>query len=330
MSHIHVTEPGTGLRWKENRLVAERGEQVVASWPLNLIDAVFVHDKVFITGPACAALLDAGKPMVFLTRGGKLRGRLVPTIGNNDELRVAQYRTALDPARALEMSKALVAAKIANAAYLLDQSDDNFRDISLAGQKERLGQAEENAGRAESAETLLGIEGAAAAAYFEGLSQCFRGDLKFAGRARRPPPDPVNSLLSYGYSLTVTRLAALLEGISLDPFIGFYHMPDYGRPSLALDLLEEFRTPVTDRLVLALCNLRVFGPDDFEPGEEGGVYLKQEPRRKFLRKFEEHLGRTVDDPIDGEKTSLRGMFLRQAERMARAIREGTPYRPYRL
>jgi CRISPR-associated protein Cas1 len=330
MSHIHLTEPGTGLRWKENRLVAERGEQVVGSWPLNLIDSVFVHDKVFITGPACAALLDAGKPMVFLTRGGKLRGRLVPTVGNNEELRIAQYRLALDPARALEMSKALVAAKVANAAYLLDQSDDNFRDISLADHKTRLRDAEGSAAAAETTESLLGIEGAASAAYFDGLSQCFRGDLKFNGRARRPPPDPVNSLLSYGYSLTVSRLAALLEGISLDPFIGFYHMPDYGRPSLALDILEEFRTPVTDRLVLGLCNLRVFGPDDFEPGEEGGVYLKQEPRRKFLRRYEEHLSRAVTDPADGEKTTLRGMFLRQAERMARAIREGTAYRPYRL
>lgn len=330
MSHIHITEPGTGLHWRENRLVAERGEQEVGSWPLNLIDSVFVHDKVFITGAACAALLDAGKPVAFLDRGGALRGRLVPTIGNNDELRLAQYRASLDPGRALELSRQFVVAKAANAAYLLDQSDDNYTDISLAGEKQELVGILAKAATADSRESLLGLEGAAAAAYFGGLAKCFRGDLKFSGRARRPPPDPVNSLLSYGYSLTVSRLAGLLEGLSLDPFIGFYHMPEYGRPSLALDLLEEFRTPVTDRLVLALCNLRVFGPDDFEPGEEGGVYLKQEPRKKFLKKYEEHLSRQVTDPADGEKTTLRAMFLRQAERLARAIKEGSTYRPYRL
>jgi CRISPR-associated protein Cas1 len=330
MTYIHLTEPGTGLHWKENQLVAMREEQKLGGWPLNLIDGVFVHDKVFITGPAAAALLDNEKPVAFLTRSGNLRGRLVPTVGNNSELRLAQYRAVIDPVRALEFCREMISAKISNGNYLLSQSDDNSAEISLAETREKLKGQSQDALQAQSPEQLLGIEGSAAALYFKGFGQCFKAGLAFEGRNKRPPTDPVNSLLSYGYSLTAGRLSAFLEGISLDPYLGLYHGIDYGRPSLALDLLEEFRAPVVDRLTLALANLRVLSADDFETVEEGGVYLKQEPRKKYLRKYEEHLSRTVTDPIDGDKTTLRGMMLRQAERLARALKEGGRYQPYRL
>lgn len=330
MTYIHITRPGAKLSWDSNRLVAKREEEELGSWPLNLIDGVFVHDRAIITSPAVAALLDGNKPVAFLTRGGKLRGRLVPTVGNNSELRLAQYRAATDPGRALEFSREMVRAKILNGLYLLAQSDDNAADLSLSEQRNWLKEQAAEAQTAQSAEQLLGLEGSAAAVYFKAYGQCFRAGLTLAGRSRRPPTDPVNSLLSYGYSLTAASLVSFLEGISLDPYLGFYHGIDYGRPSLALDLLEEFRGPVVDRLTLALANLRVFSADDFEAGEDGGVYLKQEPRKKYLRKYEEQLLRSVTDPIDGEKTTLRGMMLRQAQRIARALKEGGPYRPYCL
>ena len=150
----------------------------------------------------------------------------------------------------------------------------------------------------------------------------------FTGRNRRPPRDPVNALLSFGYVLAGTEIQSLLDGLGFDPFFGFFHQIEYGRPSLALDLLEEFRAPLIDRFTLRLLNLGLLREADFGSDPESGVRLKKESLARFFELYQREL--TTPIKVDGEELSYRHLFRRQAERLGRALTEGLPYEPFRL
>jgi CRISPR-associated protein Cas1 len=166
--------------------------------------------------------------------------------------------------------------------------------------------------------------------------QALRGELaaSFEKRARRPPPDPVNSLLGLGYTLLTEAMMTALEVAGLDPYIGFFHADKYGRPALALDLIEEFRAPVVDSLVLTLVNKRMVGPEDFEEGKEGtegetGVYLNQQGRRVFFREFADRLESETLHPLAGRRLSYRKIFEVQARQAAKVISgEAEAYRAF--
>src|SRR5262249_50396885 len=182
---------------------------------------------------------------------------------------------------------------------------------------------------AESLETLRGLEGAAARNYFAGFALACRTELQFEGRRRRPPTDPVNALLSFGYTLVGAELTNLLDAMGYDPYIGFYHQLDYGRPSLALDLLEEFRVPAVDRLVLNLVNLRTLQASDFSADEEsGGLRLDRKALGKFFRAYESHLNKEFTDTTTNTALTLRKAFRRQAERLAAHVTKGELYAPF--
>jgi CRISPR-associated protein Cas1 len=153
-------------------------------------------------------------------------------------------------------------------------------------------------------------------------------EIGFDGRNRRPPRDPLNALLSFGYVLAGNEIQALLDGMGFDPYLGFYHQIDYGRPSLALDLLEEFRAPLVDRLCTRLLNLRVFQKEDFAGTPEKGVILKKESLKRFFPLWEQEL--TAPLELGEETASFRQLFRRQAERLARTLTDGEPYQAFRL
>jgi CRISP-associated protein Cas1 len=147
-------------------------------------------------------------------------------------------------------------------------------------------------------------------------------------RSRRPPGDPFNALLSFGYVLVGNELQALLDGMGFDPYLGFFHAVDYGRPSLALDLVEEFRTAIVDRCAVSLLNRRVLAAADFAGDPGRGVFLSGAGKKRFFIAWEEELARAF--AADGEETSFRRLFRRQAERLARAVVDGGGYRAFRL
>jgi CRISP-associated protein Cas1 len=183
-------------------------------------------------------------------------------------------------------------------------------------------------GEAASLAELRGIEGSIAAHYFRLLPAIFPADFSFDGRSRRPPRDPVNALLSFGYVLVGNEIQALLDAIGFDPYLGFFHALDYGRPSLALDLLEEFRAALVDRTSATLLNLGILKPEDFTKTAEGGVLLGRDGMRRYFPVYEKDL--TIPLSIDGQQLSFRQLFRRQAERLARSLTEGEPYRSFRL
>lgn len=178
-----------------------------------------------------------------------------------------------------------------------------------------------------SLETLRGIEGTAAARHFGALAGMVPSAFAFDGRNRRPPRDPVNALLSFGYVLVGNELQALLDAMGFDPYLGFYHQLDYGRPSLALDLLEEFRAALVDRFSLNLLNLGILKPQDFVETPEKGVVLGRDALKTWFAHYEKELTATVS--VDGESLTWRQIFRRQAERLARTLLEDEPYQAFR-
>jgi CRISPR-associated protein Cas1 len=158
-----------------------------------------------------------------------------------------------------------------------------------------------------------------------------RHSFQFDRRQRRPAPDPVNALLSLGYTMLYNEISSLLDGIGFDPYLGFFHQPHYGHATLASDLMEEFRSPLTDRFTLSLINNRVLQEEDFflhEPSKS--VYLKDEARKRYFFEYESFVTRPMKASDETSETHFRRLFKQQAERLNRALTKEEPYKPYRF
>ena len=229
----------------------------------------------------------------------------------NVELRIGQYATAADTQAALPLARSFVVGKIKNCRTLLRRhfNDDPRRLLpSLAEHVHKAEAAGEMA-------TLLGVEGMAAKLYFPGLASLFKTDeaFQFENRNRRPPRDPVNALLSFVYALLVKELTVALVSVGFDPMLGFYHQPRYGRPSLALDLAEEFRPLIGDSVVLTLINNQEVSPKDFIR-RAGGIALTPAGRKAVIAGFERRMDTLVTHPIFKYRISYRRILEVQADR----------------
>jgi CRISP-associated protein Cas1 len=325
---LYVTEQNAIIRKTGDRLVVEKDGAVLMEIPCLKLDTVLLFGNVQFTTQAAVEMLDHGIEMALLTRSGRLRGQLTPPKAKNVLLRMAQYELARSEAFPLRFAREVAAAKIANAAAVLRRHRRNHPDRLDPAEIAPLDADARTASRAAGLDSLRGTEGAAAARYFGLLRRLVPGEWGFEGRRRRPPPDPFNALLSFGYVLVGNEIQALLDAMGYDPYVGFYHQIDYGRPSLALDLLEEFRAPLVDRFSLKLVDLRVLEVDDFtgEPGR--GVFLQREAQKRFFAAYEKEL--TAPISVGSEQLSFRQLFRRQAEALARALKGEEPYRAFRL
>lgn len=278
---------------------------------------VSVFGNVQITTQALAALLDRDIPVMFFSSGGWLRGRTVGHGTKNVELRLAQYRAADDPDLAAELARTFVAAKIRNQRTLLRRNAPGI-DVVLLGELEILARKAE---AATSVESLLGLEGTAARAYFgafTGMLKSAAADFDLAGRNRRPPKDPVNALLSLAYSLLTKDMVAACLAVGFDPLLGYLHRPRYGRPALALDLMEEMRPLVADSCVINVLNTGVITTDDFER-TPAGCALTKAARKRFIEAYERRVDQLVTHPIFGYRISYRRVFEVQARLLARRL-----------
>ncbi len=239
-----------------------------------------------------------------------------------------QYELVNSEVFCLDFAKILVRGKIRNATAVLKRFRANHPEALPISNVEAVEKALDQIGECNSLDILRGLEGSAAAAYFHAFAATVPASLGFEGRQRRPPRDPVNSLLSFGYVLVGNELQSLLDGIGFDPYIGFYHRLDYGRPSLALDLLEEFRAALVDRLTTSLLNLGILTAKDFSQTPEGGLYLDRDGKRRYFTEYE----KLLNEPFESEGSTLtfRTVFRRQAERLAAYLTRGEPYESFTL
>ena len=327
MSILYLTEQGAVIRKTGDRLVVEKEGKQLLEIECRVLEAVCVFGNVQFTTQALAEMLDHGIEFSLLTRSGRLRGQLTPPKAKNVLLRMEQYRKYEDQAFRLRQARSIVRAKLKNAGSVLRSYQQNHPELELDRSIEELERTGIGAGECQAIESLLGIEGTGARIYFSNLEKLLQGDWVFPGRKAHPSTDPVNALLSFGYVLVGNEISSLLDAIGFDPMIGFFHKLDYGRPSLALDLLEEFRHPFVDRLVLRLFNLRILQPEHFVTVENGAVYLNREGKKLFFPQYEKMMTQK-NVVISNGKTSFRELFRRQAQRMARCLQEDEEYQPY--
>ena len=260
-------------------------------------------------------------PVLHLSYGGWLTAVTTPPPHKNIELRRRQFAAANDPAVCLQLARAFVSGKIRNQRTLLRRNARELPENLLY----RLAFWRKRAERETSLESLLGVEGTAARDYFSNFALMFKtsgGDgppaFDFTARNRRPPRDPVNALLSFLYSMLTKEMLVALVGVGFDPYQGFYHQPRYGRPALALDLMEEFRPLVADSVVIGLINNGEVRPSDFVT-RAGAVALTEGGRRRVLEAFERRLDTLVTHPRFGYQISYRRVFEVQARLLARFL-----------
>lgn len=244
---------------------------------------------------------------------------------------MTQYERYKDKDFVLRISKAIVTGKLKNSLQVLRRFSYNHPEVKLDNEAKGLERLLIEIQSKSSIPELMGIEGSGAKIYFAGFSKMMRGEFGFKGRKKRPAPDPVNALLSFGYTLLFNEISSFLDGIGFDPYIGFFHRVDYGRPSLAADLIEEFRAPTIDRLTLRLVNNHIFTLEDFSPHpKSGSIYLKREKMRRYLEEYEMYISYEFDHPEKGEKSNLRKCFREQAYKLAQTIMEKKDYLPFYL
>ena len=341
MTTVHVTKPYCTLKKEGDVLVIHIPEQdgqprQKIEVPLIKVTRVVIWGDSALTPAALAALLEQKAEIAWLDGLGRFRGRLVPAEGKNSLLRLNQFRAHENPTARLRLARAFVRGKLLNARTLLMRAARKSADEAVRQAADRLREVVAQVDQLPHSDTppqdpsrpqagtvwgqLQGLEGAGTAIYFDVFGRLLRADggLRFDQRNRRPPRDPVNALLSYAYTLLMHSCAGALQACGLDPYIGFLHGSQYGKPSLALDLMEEFRAPIADSVVLTLVNNRVLTSEDFIE-EFGAVRLKDASRRRFLEKFEERMETEIHHPIFEYRVTYRRCLELQARLLARAI-----------
>ena len=256
-----------------------------------------------------------------------------PTSGNV-LLRLAQHQTYQDPDRSASIARNIVAAKVQNARLLLmreaRQTKDPRAEEALRDAAQAMAGTIEALPKTDDMDAVRGSEGYAASAYFSVFNRLIRihdDDFAFDGRNRRPPQDPVNALLSFLYSLVRVECQAACEGVGLDPQIGFLHAIRPGRPSLALDLMEELRAPVADRLALTLINRRQLTPKHFSKATGGGISLTDEGRNTVLSAYQKRKAEEITHPVTQSKTPIGLIPHLQARLLARHLRGDLEHYP---
>ncbi|MDL1971534.1 MAG: CRISPR-associated endonuclease Cas1 [Candidatus Desulfofervidaceae bacterium] len=324
MAIFYAVEQGLVLQKDGERLIARKEGRVLKAVHFHNLEQLVLIGRISLTPAVISTLLKRGIDTVFLARTGKYLGRLAPLMGKNIELRLRQFEKLREPGFNLRLSRTIVKGKIENQRMLLRRV--NRKGLGLEDIILKLKGLAQKAERETDIATLRGIEGSAARVYFEAYGQGFKERLNFNRRERRPPKDPVNSLLSLGYSLLFSHVFAMVNMVGLDPYLSCFHTVDYGKPALALDLMEEWRAVIVDALVLSVINLKVITQKDFVEEEEG-LFLTIDGWRKFIGQFERKMGEKVRYPARQAKISYRNYIEEQIRLFVRDIKGEAEYRP---
>lgn len=322
---LYLQGQGLTLTKSGEQLVIKEKSATVRSVRLIDTSQVCLFGSIHVTEPALRELLTRGIPVCHFSYGGWFYAITTGLHHKNVELRIRQFATAADPALSLALARQFVIGKIKNCRTLLRRHLEQDDKDKILWQ---LNEYATKAGRADSAETLLGLEGTAAKVYFSGFARLLNGAPSFdmEGRNRRPPRDPINALLSFLYALLVKELTIAVQSVGFDPMLGVYHQPRYGRPSLALDLAEEFRPLIADSTALTLVNNGEVTESSFVR-RAGAFALTDAGRKAVMGAFERRLATEITHPIFGYKASYRRILEVQARLLARSILGDLPEYP---
>lgn len=326
MTTVYVKEPGATVRRQGERLVVTKDRKRLLDLPLLHLEQLALVGNVQLTTPAVAALLERQVDVVFLSGAFRYRGRLVATGSKLARLRQAQMLAMTDMQVALPLAKAIVAGKLVNQRSLLQR---RLREAQLSGAAQsEFDRAQDGmkamlgAGQgAADLDSLRGYEGKAAAWYFGAWRVFLDPVWGFKGRQYHPAPDPVNAVLGFGYALLLRDAVAAAELVGLDPYLGFFHASQDGRPSLALDLMEEFRPLMVDRLILGLLARGGLTAADFTRTADPRrpVSLSPEAARRLVEAYETAAAGKFLHAPSGTSTSWRRCLELQARQVAALV-----------
>lgn len=304
--NLYFTSQGSVIRKEgDNLLVDLKEENKKQALEIIHVNSILCYGSIHVTEPAMKILLENGIDLSFFSIYGQYYGKLQSAFSKNIPLRMKQYQISSNNEKRLEISKNIVEGKLLNQAKMIKVHLHAGHDEELKKHLDEIERLAEATHNANSIDSLLGYEGSGARSWFAALAKMNHGELHFDGRKGHPPADEFNALLSFGYVVLSNEIESMLEGHGLDPFAGILHGTEYGRASLALDLVEALRSPVIDRLTLRMSNLRISKPGDFEP-VNGGVYMGRDMKRHWFQQYEkimndtEYYGMTVREIISEE------------------------------
>ncbi|MEB3145168.1 MAG: CRISPR-associated endonuclease Cas1 [Cylindrospermopsis raciborskii 1523720] len=329
MQTLYVSEQNCYICLQKEILVVKRGEVTQAQVQLPLLEQILIFGSSQVTTQVVRACLLRDIPIAYLSRMGYCYGRILPISRGYRQL--SRYQQQLSAMEKLVTAREIIKSKIKNSRVLLQRQKKKIASANLERVLESLNYLAEQTASADSCERLMGIEGAGAAQYFSAFGECLSNEnFIFLGRSRRPPGNQVNAMLSFGYQVLWNHLLALIEIQGLDPYYGCLHQGHDGHPALASDLIEEFRSPLIDSLVMWLINRNIFDVGaDFE-FIKGGCYLNNSGRKKFLQAFLQRMTEEVQTE-DGTKQPKWDLLTQQVRAFKQFVYNPVHhYRPYRI
>ena len=334
MSTLYLVQQGTYLRREQERLIIEPPKEPATEVPIREVERILVFGNIQLTTAVISTCLELQIPVIFLTQLGEYKGHLWSSEADDLIIETAQFERQKDEAFKLATARAIVQGKLWNSKQLLLRLNRKRQLPTVAATITKLDEIREAVGKPENTSTLnhiRGYEGAGAAQYFGSLNQLItHPDFTLTERNFHPPKDPVNSLLSFGYTLLYNNVFSLLLAEGLNPYLGNLHGAERAKNYLAFDLMEEFRSPIVDTLVMKSINQKIFKPTDFTyPNAAGGIYLEKTAQRVFLKQFEARICEKVSHPEVKEPVSYRRIIQLQIQQYIKTLLGNQSYQSFR-
>lgn len=334
MLTAYIDTPGCHVRMHSGRLqvfappVDGQPEESKADFPAAEVERVVLHEHTRISSESLTSLLHSDKSIAFIGWNGRFLGGFEPPTASSSATRLQQYQRTLEPPFVLAIARALVTAKIANQTRLLQKANAN-RPLLEATEWSRMNGFAVGADNAVNLDGLRGYEGGASACYFPLWARFLPEEFPFERRCAHPPCNAVNACLSFASSMVYGELTSQLHLRGLDPGLGYLHVTEDRRWSLALDLMEPFRPALIESLTLRLFNHQMLKANDFEP-REGGIYLNDRGRKTLLAEFEQRMSRSFMSEHVGQRTTIRQQLRQIVVDFKVALADPTTFRPFRL
>jgi CRISPR-associated protein Cas1 len=334
LNTLHVTTHGAYIHRDGETISIRIGNEVRLRLPIHTIEGLVCYGQVTCSPFALGLCCERGVGISFFTENGRFLARVTGPVSGNVLLRRQQFRAADTPAAALSIVTAIVTAKIANSRLVLlrgaRETGDNERQAKLRSRADHLSDIGKAAARSSTVDEARGYEGVAAQDYFSVFNELIGVDseqFRFNGRSRRPPLDCTNAMLSFVYALLRHDIESALESVGLDPAVGFLHTDRPGRPSLALDMMEEMRPHLADRLVLSLINRRQVQESGFTTEDGGGVVMDDSTRKEIISAWQRRKQEEIEHPFLRESIPIGLIPYVQALLLARHLRGGLEVYP---
>jgi len=321
MGTAYITQEDAFIGKTDERLTVKADKKKLLDIPLLKLEGIVILGRATISPMVVNELLQRHIPLTFLTHTGRYLGRLEPEFTKNIFVRKAQWSAAGNTPQAIHLVQSFVRGKLKNYRHALQRRVRNYSELNLDDPIMRLEQTITSIQDIQKIDKLRGLEGVGSAVYFGSFNQLINNPkFTFQARRRRPPTDPVNGLLSLGYSLLRHDIQSAVNIVGFDPYLGYLHVEHYGRPALALDLMEEFRPLIVDAMVLKILNQELLSPDDFETEPiSNAVSLTKEGLKTFLRLYEQKKQSEFKHPVLKRKCTYQEAFEIQARLVAKYL-----------